>query len=30
VELFFDSKEDLALQDGLSFGVKLYLKRTKF
>jgi HlyD family secretion protein len=25
VELFFDSKEDLALQDGLSFGVKLIL-----
>jgi HlyD family secretion protein len=25
MELFFDSKEDLALQDGLSFGVKLIL-----
>jgi HlyD family secretion protein len=25
VELLFDSKEDLALQDGLSFGVKLIL-----
>jgi HlyD family secretion protein len=25
VELFFDSKEDLALQDGLSFGIKLIL-----
>ncbi|WP_413999932.1 efflux RND transporter periplasmic adaptor subunit [Flavobacterium sp. W1B] len=25
VELFFDSKENLALQDGLSFGVKLIL-----
>jgi HlyD family secretion protein len=31
VELFFDSKEDLALQDGLSFGVKLILsERIKF